>query len=204
MKLLARFDRVWAVSATSRTRYGCVESRPSASSASIAWICRAAAATARPRFADSALITRFRSPRTDRETWRDSISSNEDPPPKILRNVPTFSTLFQVTTPLPRRIRHVAGISMSARRSHSSPASDTSRTNSRCVRPDARLSDPWPRKRPRNQAIRQCSAARSQSNAGSGVAPSECGRRRSPRRIVFRRRGSAAPARPANSAPRQH
>ena len=62
----------------------CWARRPSASSWSIAWSWRPAAATARWRLADSALMTRLRSPRTDRATCRASSSSSAglrpDPP----------------------------------------------------------------------------------------------------------------------------
>ena len=96
-------------SATRRTTYGCSVRRPSASSWAIASSWRPAAATARWRLADSALSTRFRSPRSARETWRASSSSNAPAAPIRRRNVPTDSALFQVTTPRPRRIRHDAG-----------------------------------------------------------------------------------------------
>ena len=96
-------------SATRRTTYGCSARRPSASSAAIASSWRPAAATARCRFADSALRTRFSSPRSARETWRASSSSSAPAAPIRRRNVPTASPLFQVTTPRPRRMRHEAG-----------------------------------------------------------------------------------------------
>ena len=54
--------------ATARTVRGCSPRRPSASSVSIAASWRPAAATERCRFADSALITRLRSPRIVRAT----------------------------------------------------------------------------------------------------------------------------------------
>ena len=122
---------------------------PSASSASIASSWRAAAATPRWRLADSALRTRLRSPRTERDTWRASSSSSAAPPPTMRRNVPTVSALFQVTTPRPRRSRQEAGSPRSPRRRARTAASSAPTTNSRWVRPAARLSDPWARKRPR-------------------------------------------------------
>ena len=118
-----------------------------------------AALTARWRFADSAFRTRFRSPRSARETWRASSSRSAPPAPIRRRNVPTASPLFQVTTPRPRRIRQDAGSSMSAEPRGQDGASSGSTTNSRWVRPPARLSDPRARNRPRSQAVRQWSAA---------------------------------------------
>ena len=106
-------------SATSRTTYGCSASRPSASSSPIAAICRPAAPTARWRFADSAFRTRFRSPRSARDTWRASSSRSAPPAPIRRRNRPTVSPLFHVTTPRPRRIRHDAGSPTSPSRSAS-------------------------------------------------------------------------------------
>ena len=118
-----------------------------------------AALTARWRLADSALRTRFSSPRSARETWRASSSRSAPAAPIRRRNVPTASPLFQVTTPRPRRIRHDAGSPTSARRAASIGASSGSTTNSRWVRPPARLSEPRARNRPRSQAVRQWSAA---------------------------------------------
>ncbi len=134
---------------------GCSASRPSASRAAIASSCRPAALTARCRFADSAFRTRFRSPRRARETWRASSSSSAPPAPMRRRNVPTASPLFQVTTPRPRRMRQEAGRPMSASRPARIGASSGSTTNSRCVRPPARLSEPRARNRPRSHAVRQ-------------------------------------------------
>ena len=105
----------------------------------------------------------MRSPRSARETWRASSSRRAPPAPMRRRNVPTASPLFQVTTPRPRRIRHDAGRSISARRAARIGASAGSTTNSRCVRPPARLSEPRDRNRPRSQAVRQWSAACDQS-----------------------------------------
>ena len=131
---------------------------PRASSIASSW--RPAALTARWRFADSALRTRLSSPRRARETWRASSSSSAPAAPIRRRNVPTASPLFQVTTPRPRRTRHDAGSPISARRAARIGASSGSTTNSRCVRPPARLSEPRARNRPRSQAVRQWSAAR--------------------------------------------
>ena len=70
---------------------------------------RPAALTARWRFADSALRTRFSSPRSARETCRASTSRSAPVAPIRRRNVPTASPFFEVTTPRPRRMRHEAG-----------------------------------------------------------------------------------------------
>ena len=94
---------------SSRTTYGCSGIRPSASSTAIASSWRPAAATARWRFADSALRTRLSSPRSARDTWRASSSRSAPAAPIRRRNVPTASPLFQVTTPRPRRSRQDAG-----------------------------------------------------------------------------------------------
>ena len=98
-------------SATSRTTYGCSASSPLAVSSSIAAIWRPAAPTARWRFADSALRTRFRSPRSARDTWRASSSRSAAARPDPAQEQPDVSPFFQVTTPRPRRIRHEAGSS---------------------------------------------------------------------------------------------
>ena len=74
-------------SATRRVPGGRSSRRPSRSSRPIAATWRADAATARWRFADSALITRFSSPRSARATWRASSSSNDGPAPMVRRNV---------------------------------------------------------------------------------------------------------------------
>ena len=137
-----------------------------------------------PRAAGSptpAFRTRLRSPRSARDTCRASSSSSPPAAPMRRRNVPTASPLFQVTTPRPRRIRHEAGSSMSASRAARTGASIGSTTNSRWVRPPARLSEPQARKRPRSQAVRQWSAAcvpveRHGARRGCRRARRACGR----------------------------
>ena len=141
--------------ATSRTTGGCRASRPSASSIAIASRCRPAALTARWRFADSAFRTRFSSPRSARDTCRASISRSVPAAPMRRRNVPTASPFLEVTTPRPRRTRHDTGRPISASRAARIGASAGSTTNSRCVRPPARLREPRARKRPRVHAKRQ-------------------------------------------------
>ena len=130
-------------------------SRPSASRMAIASSWRPAALTARCRLADSALRTRLSSPRRARETCRASTSRSAPAAPIRRRNVPTASPLFEVTTPRPRRRRHDAGRPMSASRATRAGASSGGTTNSRWVRPPARLSEPRARNRPRSQAARQ-------------------------------------------------
>ena len=109
-------------------------------------------------------MTRFKSPRSARETWRASTSSRAPVAPIRRRNVPTRSPFFQVTTPRPRRIRHEAGRPTVPSQLASRWASSAATRNSRWVRPPDRLSEPWARKRPRNQASRQWSGDASQSN----------------------------------------
>ena len=99
-----------------------------ASSSSIAAIWRPAAPTARWRFADSALMTRFRSPRSARDTWRASTSSSAPVAPIRRRNVPDEVAVLPASRrPRPRRIRHEAGSPASPSRSASTarrPAGD--------------------------------------------------------------------------------
>ena len=80
--------------------------------------------------------------------------------PDRRRNVPTASPLFEVTTPRPRRRRHETGSPSRSSRAASGGASSGSTTNSRWVRPPARLSEPRARNRPRSQAARQWSRGR--------------------------------------------
>ena len=87
------------------------------------------------------------------------------------RNVPTASPFFEVTTPRPRRSRHETGSPKSVSRAASSGASSGSTTNSRWVRPPARLSEPRARNRPRSQAARQWSAAGSPGRTARAGAP---------------------------------
>ena len=191
-------------SATRRTICGWTASRPSASSSSIAASCRPAAPTARWRFADSALRTRFRSPRSARATWRASSSSSAPPAPIRRRNSPTVSAFFQVTTPRPRRSRHAAGSSSRSRRAARSGASAAGTTNSRWVRPPARLSEPRARNRPRRYAIRQCSAATSQSNGSGELDPVAERRRAAPLPQPDRQpRDGPLARRPARRQPRR-
>ena len=181
----------------------CVARRPSRSRIAIASSCRPAALTARWRLADSALRTRLSSPRRARETWRASSSSSAPPAPIRRRNVPTDSRALPrhdaaTAADAPRRR---AGRGRAGERPGPAPRpSDT--TNSRWVRPPARLSDPWARNRPRSQAERQWSAARSQSKppmAGSSVVVR---RRRTASRAAGPSRATASAPRPAASAAR--
>ena len=156
--------------------------------------CRWLAATERLRLDVSALSTRLRWPWSWRVTSRDSASSTE---------LDRAETAEEREDPLgrssrsPRRGRAAAattpGSSRVARRAARIGASSGSTTNSRCVLPTPRLSEPRARKRPRSHATRQWSRARSQSNpsrsAGDplGAAPTDVdggrpgGRRAGPR-----------------------
>ena len=138
--------RAWA---TARTGAAWAASRPSPSTCSMARTWRVAAAATRPRFAVSALRTRLSWPRRDRTTSRLSSSSTAADAPADRRNRTMVSVRFQVTTPARRRTRQAAGISTAARRAARPSASSAATTNSRCVRPAARLSEPRARKRPR-------------------------------------------------------
>ena len=176
-----------------------------------------------PGSPNSALSTRLSSPRSVRDTWRASSSRSAAPAPIRRRKSPTVSLLFHVTTPRPRRIRQEAGRPASERCSARSGASPGSTTNSRCVRPPARLSEPRARKRPRRWAIRQCSAApcqakvvrasRSGRSASRPSAPAGPSRLPPPSRRASRttRRASigsrpalAPPSKPARSAATSH
>ena len=84
-----------------------------------------------------------------------------------------------------------------ARRGSAPPSGST--TNSRCVRPPARLSDPRARKRPRSHATRQWSAAvhpaRSAPAAGALAEPSRAGSAsRADRRLAAASRVGPRPA----------
>ena len=166
---------------------------------------RPAALTARCRLADSALSTRLSSPRSARETCRASTSSSAPVAPIRRRNVPTASPLFDVTTPRPRRSapgRRAARCRPGGRRAPAPrPAGST---NSRWVRPPARLSEPRARNRPRSQAARQWSPAPVQSN---GVVERPLGRPPQPDRPAGQptARGRSGPGpRPSASATRSH
>ena len=97
-----------------------------------------------------------------------------------------------------RRGRAAAATTPAARRRRAGRRGPAPRpaatTNSRCVRPPARLSEPRARNRPRSHAIRQCSAAASQSN-GRRAGPS------SRRRPAPGRQPDARAARPTPRAP---
>jgi hypothetical protein len=120
---------------------------------------------ARWRFADSALRTRFRSPRAPARPGAPRARAARPPAPIRRRNVPTVSPLFHVTTPPRARPATTPATRHPARRAARTAASAARTTNSRWASPAARLSEPAARKRPRSQASRQCSAALPQSNA---------------------------------------
>ena len=109
-----------------------------------------------------------------------------------------------------RRGRDAAATTPAARARRAAPrgrgASSGATTNSRWVRPPARLSEPRARNRPRSQAVRQCSAAAAQSNGGRGrrspappAAPSRTASRATGRLARRSARRRARPPRPRRS-----
>ncbi len=178
-----RYGR-WSAAGRSRRSPGALRSAPA---------CRTPEAMPRRRFAVSAFSCRLRSLRSSLETVRDSSSRTVAEAPVRRRKRLTVAALFQVTTPLARRTRTVAGSPSSASWSASPCASPCGSTNSRCVRPPARLSEPRARKRPRSQASRQCSAA--VAHAKSFSVRSVCSRRTASRATTGSR------ARPVAAAP---
>ena len=138
-----------------RTRYGWRASRPSASSSAIAASCRPAASTARVEVGRLGVDHPVQvAPHRPRDLARSS-SSSAAPAPALRRNVPTVSRALPghdaAPRPDPPRRRQSRSSSRAAR---VGPRPGRRRTRGGS-RPLERLSEPWPRKRPRRKAIRQ-------------------------------------------------
>ena len=171
-------------------------SRPSASSVVDRSELAAGGGDDRWRFADSALRTRFSSPRSARATCRASSSSSAALAPIRPRNVrdrlralPGHDAAAPAHPPRRRAARRRAS------RAASSGASSGGTTNSRCARPPARLSEPRARNRPRSHAMRQCSG---------GARPTRmAGRPRARRRVAPGARPRAGSHEPRDDGPRR-
>ena len=154
----------------------------------------------RPRFADSALMTPVElaaeRPRDLARLELEERCAGAD----ATQERPDGLGALPGDDAAPRRSRHAAGRSIIASRRASSGASSLGTTNSRWVRPPARLSDPWDRNVPRSQADRQCSAAASQSN-GPRIGASA---RRWASLAMTGSRSGRLRARPMTSATRSH